>query len=158
MGINVSQNTETAEGVGLSVSAEEELMSLKKNADVIIHGTLDEDYETRTQVADAENNVYQIDRVYTITVMNNYKGMDGAHDEVGDKIDVVYPVGFKQKEDGSFKDHLLSLSDEIIPIDSGEYILFLDDLDGDFYFSNINHVYKKRRMKNLITSQLRVSQ
>ncbi|MBX0358478.1 hypothetical protein [Halobacillus sp. Nhm2S1] len=143
IGIILPKNTETTQGVGLGVSAEEEFMSLKKNADLIIHGTINGEYKIRTQVADAENDVYQFDRVYTISVLNSLKDFDGEVYGKGDTIKVFYPVGFKQKEDGKFKDHTLSLSDEIIPIESGEYILFLDDLKGDFFFSNINHVYKK---------------
>lgn len=143
VGITVPKNTETTQGVGLGVPAEEEFISLKQNADLIINGTINGDYKIRTQVADAENDVYQFDRVYTITVMKSFKDLDGEDYGKGDKIKVVYPVGFKQKEDGKFKDHLLSLSDEIIPIESGEYILFLDDLKGNFYFSNINYVYKR---------------
>ncbi|MBN9653435.1 hypothetical protein J0K78_04075 [Halobacillus sp. GSS1] len=157
IGVSVPSNSETTEGVGLSVSAEKDFKSLKKNADLIIHGTLDGDYDIKTQVADAENDVYQIDRVYTAIVNNSFKDSKGNKYKNGDEIKVVYPVGFKQKENGQFKDHFLSLSDEIIPIESGEYMLFLDELNGDFYFSNINHVYKKgkdKRFNNISTESI----
>ncbi len=114
---------------------------------MIIHATVNGDYKMEKQVADAENDVYQIDRVYTATVEDRFKEPKGAQYTNGDKLDIVYPVGFKQMKDGTLEEDLHQLSDGIIPIETGEYILFLDKLDGKFYFSNINHVYKKGNSK-----------
>ena len=145
----MSGESETTKGVGLSVAAEKDLKTLKENAQLIIQGELDEGYEIETQVADYENDVYQIDRVYTVTVHQSLKGPNEHNYTKGDEIQVVYPVGFKQKNGGEFQEPLHPLSDEIIPLKSGEYLLFLDELKGDFYFSNHNHVYKKDYITNI---------
>ncbi|MBA2176109.1 hypothetical protein H0266_14525 [Halobacillus locisalis] len=95
--IMISSKGEDTKGVGLSVSAEKDLKALQENAELIIQGELDGDYEVKTQVADREHDVYQIDRVYTVTVNKSLKNPNENYYTRGDEVEVVYPVGFLNK-------------------------------------------------------------
>ena len=119
--VAVSDDNETSQGgAGLTVGAEENLRALEKNADTIIHAEVNGNYKTKKEVADAEHDVYQIDRVYTATVVDSFKELKGKQYKKGDKVEFVYPVGFKQMKDGELDKDMVQLSDEIIPIETGE--------------------------------------
>ena len=156
--VAVSDDNETSQGgAGLVVGAEENLQALEKNADTIIHAEVNGNYQMKKEVSDVEHDVYQMDRVYTATVVDSFKELKGKQYKKGDQVEFVYPVGFKQMKDGKLDKDLVPLSDEIIPIETGEYLLFLDDLSGSYFFSNINHVYKKgndKRYHNISTDNI----
>ncbi|MFZ3579946.1 hypothetical protein [Virgibacillus sp. DJP39] len=150
--VNVPESSESDDSaadssIGLSIPGEKNFKALKKNAEFIIHARVNGDYDTEKLVEDAEDNIYKINRVYTATVNNSFKTLDGTKYKIGDKIKIIYPVGFKQMKEGKLGDRLLPLGDKIVPIHTGEYMLFLDQLEGQFYFSNLHHVYKKGNNK-----------
>ncbi|WP_079478532.1 hypothetical protein [Halobacillus salinus] len=128
-------------GAGLQVEAEETLEALEENSDFVLQATVDGNYETRKIIEDKEHDVYQVRRLYTATIHKSIKGKEYAK---GDQVEVVYPIGMKQLDEGH-DDKLLPFSDEMIEMDTGEYLLFLDDLKGQLYFANISHVYKKQQ-------------
>ncbi|TGB01459.1 hypothetical protein [Halobacillus salinus] len=116
-------------GAGLQVEAEEKLETLKENSDFVLEATVDGNYETRKIIEDKEHDVYQIRRLYTATI---HKSIKGKEYDKGDLIEVVYPIGMKQISEGH-EDGLLPFSDETIEMDTGEYLLFLDDLKGQLF-------------------------
>jgi len=141
--LDTDTKSETDKGVALTVSSKNSLKELRENSDIIVQATVDDNYDISKSVADAENNVYQIDRVYGATIDNELKATEGNKYKKGDKIEIVYPIGIKQFKDDE-SSQLNQFHDKIIKISSGEYLLFLDKLDnGKLYFANINHVYKK---------------
>ncbi|MFD1019715.1 hypothetical protein [Thalassobacillus hwangdonensis] len=139
-----TEDEETSTGTGLKVEAEGEIEELKKESDFIALAEVDGNFETEAILTDAEYDTYQINRIYTATVESSFKNNINKNYTSEDKIEIVYPIGFKQKKDGKLKDELIPFDGEkLLEIESGEYILFLDDLNGKFFFSNINHVYRQ---------------
>lgn len=143
IGVSLPKDEESAEGVGLAIPAKEDLKELKGSSDLVLKATIDGKFETTKELEDEEHDVYLIDRVYTATVNQSFKDGLGKKYKKGDTIKVKYPVGLKQMKNGELEDELLPFSDEMLSLDKGEYMLFLDQLEGEFFFSNINHVYKK---------------
>jgi hypothetical protein len=163
---NYSQSSEASEashGLGLKVPGEKDLISLKENSDLILNASIDEIYDTemvledKRVVEDKEFITYHVKRIYTVTINNSFKDSAGIKYKKGDKIKVTYPIGFQQFKDGEPNSDLVLLDDELVSLESGEYILFLDEINGEYHFTNGNHIYKKgnkNEYKNIATDSI----
>ncbi len=141
---NNSQTAQPSHGVGLKIPGEKDFRSLKENSDLIIKGTVDENYDTDMVIEDKEFNTYLVRRIYSVTVSNSFKDSNDIKYKKGDKIEITFPIGFQQlKENGEPNSDVVLLDDELVSIESGEYILFLDEINGEYHFANGNHIYKK---------------
>ncbi|WP_102028305.1 hypothetical protein [Salirhabdus sp. Marseille-P4669] len=111
--------------------------------------------DTEILMEDKEFNTYIVLEGFSqVTVNKTFKQSKGAID----RKKITFPVGFQQlNENGEAISDLVLLDDELVFIESGAYILFLDEISGEYHFANSNHIYKKvnkNKYENIATDSI----
>lgn len=120
--------------------------SLYEKTDIIVEASVPSKYtEVEAELPDEEG-LFEVSRVYEVTIEKTIKNKNGDKLKKGDVIEFYIPVALKQKKSGKT---LPLVEEEKIQIEEGEYLLFLENENSEIYHKEIlrlktpNHLYKK---------------